>query len=81
MIRYEAVIVSVFGALIGLATGVGFALVVQHAASTDGMEVLAIPVGRLALFVVVAAVIGVVAAIWPARRAARMDVLRAVATE
>ncbi len=81
MIRYEAMIVSVFGALVGLATGVGFALVVQHAASADGMATLAIPVGRLALFVVGAGVVGVGAAIWPARRAARMDVLRAIATE
>jgi putative ABC transport system permease protein len=81
MVRYEAVIISVFGALVGLATGVGFALVVQRAASDEGIEVLSVPVERLALFVAAAAVIGVVAAIWPARRAARMDVLQAIATE
>ncbi|MFI5906721.1 ABC transporter permease [Dactylosporangium sp. NPDC051541] len=81
MIHYEAVIVSVSGALLGLATGVGFALVVQRAAAGDGIEVLSVPVGRLALYVVAAAVIGVLAAIWPARGAARMNVLRAIASE
>lgn len=44
------------------------------------MEVLAVPYGRLAVCVAAAAVIGVVAAAWPARRAARMNVLRAIAT-
>jgi putative ABC transport system permease protein len=81
MVRYEAVIIAVFGALVGLATGVGFALAVQRAAAKEGLEVLSVPVGRLALFVAAAAVIGVLAAIWPARRAARMDVLRAIATD
>jgi putative ABC transport system permease protein len=47
----------------------------------DGIDVLSVPFGQLALCVVAAAVLGVVAAICPARRAARMDVLRAITTE
>lgn len=47
----------------------------------DGIDVLSVPFGQLALYVVAAAVLGVVAAIWPARRAARMDVLCAITTE
>ncbi|MGP4023447.1 ABC transporter permease [Actinomadura sp. 3N407] len=83
MIRYEAVVVSLFGAVLGVGTGVVLGIVLQHvmAEGDGGMEVLAIPYGRLAVCVAAAAVIGVVAAVWPARRAARMNVLRAIATE
>ncbi|SFN50934.1 putative ABC transport system permease protein [Actinomadura madurae] len=83
MIRYEAVAVSLFGALLGVGTGVLLGIVLQHAMAEGdgGMEVLAIPAGRLAVCVAAAALIGVVAAVWPARRAARMDVLQAIATE
>jgi hypothetical protein len=80
MIRYEAVVISVFGALLGLVIGVGFAALVQTFASDDGMEVLSIPVLQLALYVLVAAVIGVLASLWPARHASRMDILRAIET-
>ncbi|TDC45285.1 ABC transporter permease, partial [Actinomadura sp. KC345] len=83
MIRCEAVVVSLYGAVLGVGTGVLLGVVLQHVmAEGDGaMEVLAIPYGRLAVCVAAAAVIGVVAAVWPAHRAARMDVLRAIATE
>ncbi|MGH3244522.1 MAG: ABC transporter permease, partial [Spirillospora sp.] len=83
MIRYEAVVVSLFGAVAGVGTGVVLGIVLQRvmAGGDGGMEVLAIPYGRLAVCVVAAAVIGVVAAVWPARRAARMNVLQAIATE
>ncbi|KAB2349574.1 ABC transporter permease [Actinomadura rudentiformis] len=78
MIRYEAVIISIFGALLGLAIGVVFGVTVQNAMAEDGVTELAVPVGRLLLYVPVAAVIGVLAAVWPARRAARLNVLDAV---
>ncbi|MEU8800940.1 FtsX-like permease family protein [Spirillospora sp. NPDC048819] len=83
MIRYEAVAVSLFGAVLGVGTGVVLGIVLQRvmADGDGGMEVLAIPYGRLAVCVAAAAVIGVVAAVWPARRAARMNVLEAIATE
>ncbi|TDB90245.1 ABC transporter permease [Actinomadura sp. KC216] len=83
MIRYEAVVVSLFGAAAGVGTGVVLGIVLQRvmADGDGGMEVLAIPYGRLAVCVAAAAVIGVVAAVWPARRAARMNVLEAIATE
>ncbi|TDD69168.1 FtsX-like permease family protein [Actinomadura darangshiensis] len=83
MIRYEAVAVSLFGAVLGVGTGVLLGIVLQHvlAGGDGGMEVLAIPYGRLAVCVAAAAAIGVIAAVWPARRAARMNVLQAIATE
>jgi putative ABC transport system permease protein len=47
----------------------------------DGIEVLSIPVAQLAIFVALAGVVGVLAALWPGRRASRLDVLRAITTE
>ncbi|NKZ04505.1 ABC transporter permease [Actinomadura latina] len=83
MIRCEAVAVSLFGAVLGVAAGIVLGIVVQHAMAEGdaGMEVLAIPYLRLAVYVAAGALIGVIAAVWPARRAARMNVLRAIATE
>jgi putative ABC transport system permease protein len=81
MIRYEAVMIAVFGAVLGLGTGVIFGWAFQRAEAGKGLHVLAIPVGRLGLYVLAAVVIGVIAAIWPARRAAKMDILRAISTE
>lgn len=79
MIRWEAIIVAVFGALLGVAVGsfLGWAMV----ASLPDLPVLEFPAGRLVLYVVFAALAGVVAAILPARRASRMDVLAAVTAE
>jgi putative ABC transport system permease protein len=81
MVRYEAVVISVFGGVLGLGTGVIFGVAIQRAMAGDGMAVLAIPAGRLGLYALAAALIGVIAAIWPARRAAKTDILRAIATE
>ena len=80
MVTVEAVIVSVFGALLGIAVGSVFGIALQRALAEQGVTELRFPVGRLVLFVVVAALAGVVAALLPARRAARLDVLQAIAT-
>ncbi len=80
MITVEAVIVSVFGALLGIAVGTVFGITLQRALADDGITELRFPVARLALYVVIAGVAGVVAALLPARRAARLDVLAAVAS-
>ncbi|HEU5023772.1 MAG TPA: ABC transporter permease [Spirillospora sp.] len=81
MVRCEAVVVSLFGAVLGVATGVLLGVVLQRAlaAGDGGMEVLAVPYARLAACVAAAVPIGVTASVWPARRASRMDVLRAAA--
>ncbi|WP_160823442.1 ABC transporter permease [Actinomadura sp. J1-007] len=82
MIRYEAVVISVYGAVLGIGTGLVFGVVLQRAmAGEAGMDALAVPYGRLLLYVAFAALIGVLAAVWPARRAARMEVLHAITTE
>jgi putative ABC transport system permease protein len=81
MIRSEAVIIALFGALVGVSMGtvVGFAL--ASALRNSGVTNVAVPVPSLVAFVVVSAILGLIAATWPARRAARLDVLRAIATE
>ncbi|MDQ4029311.1 MAG: ABC transporter permease, partial [Actinomycetota bacterium] len=81
MIRWEAVIVSVIGALMGLAVGTFFGWALVTALESEGITELVIPGGQLAAYVLIAAVAGIIAALPPARRAARMDVLQAIATE
>jgi len=81
MVRWESVAIAVLGAVLGIVLGVVFGVALQSALSGEGLEVLAIPWGRLAGFVLLAALVGVLAAVWPARRAAKLDVLRAIATE
>ncbi|MCW2715953.1 MAG: hypothetical protein JWN88_3000 [Frankiales bacterium] len=80
MVTVEAVIVAVFGALLGIAVGSVFGVALQRALADDGITELTFPFGRLAIFLGVAALAGVLAALLPARRAARLDVLRAIAT-
>jgi putative ABC transport system permease protein len=81
MVRVEAVIIAVLGAVLGLAVGILFGWALQQALSDLGIDRLAIPVGQLIIMLVVAALIGVVAAIWPARRAAKLDILQAITYE
>jgi putative ABC transport system permease protein len=84
MVRWESVIVATFGVIGGVGLGVflGWALV-EAAGNTPGsvISVFVLPVSRLAIVVVVGAIAGVVAGLRPARRAARLDVLGAIATE
>jgi putative ABC transport system permease protein len=80
MIRYEAVITSVIGAVLGLAIGCVIAVAVAQPLRSDGFT-LSFPVGTLLALLVLAAIAGVVTAIGPARRAAKLDVLTALAYE
>ncbi len=81
MIRIESVVIAVFGALLGIVLGVTFGVALQRSIADQGIEVLSVPWIQLLIFLVVAAGVGVLAALWPARRAARLDVLQAVTTE
>ena len=78
MIRAESVIISVLGAIVGLGVGLLFGLALISYFRTQGIEKLVIPVGSLIAYVVVAGVAGVFAAWFPARRAARLNVLDAI---
>ena len=79
MVRLESVVISVYGAALGLVLGTVFGVSLARALSGQGIEVLVVPGARLAAFLLVGAVIGVLAAVWPARRAARLKVLDAIA--
>ncbi len=81
MIRLESVVIAIFGTLLGLALGVALGSALVTALNDEGIDQLVIPYAQLVLYLVAGALIGVVAAVWPARRAARLDVLRAVTTE
>ena len=81
MVRWEAVIVSVMGALFGVVIGIAFGWALQQALEPEGFSELGIPGGQLVIYVVFAAVLGVVFAIFPARRAARLNVLEAISYE
>ena len=80
LIRYESVITALIGAILGTVLGIVFAALVSRPLADEGFE-LAYPVGTLLVLLVLAALAGVLAAIWPARRAARLDILRALAYE
>ncbi|MEA2192767.1 MAG: putative transport system permease protein [Solirubrobacteraceae bacterium] len=80
IVRLEAVITSLIGALLGLVLGVLFALAISRPLEADGFR-LTFPVGTLLALVAGAALAGMLASLWPARRAARLDVLRALAYE
>ena len=77
VVRYESVITAIIGALLGTVVGVLFAALATAALSGMGLG-FALPAGQLALFLVLAVVVGVVGAALPARRAARVDVLDAM---
>ncbi|MGI9095599.1 MAG: FtsX-like permease family protein, partial [Thermoleophilaceae bacterium] len=80
IIRYEAVITALIGAVLGSALGVLFAVIMSRPLADEGFT-LSIPVGTLILMLILATVAGVIAAIGPARRASRLDVLDALAYE
>jgi putative ABC transport system permease protein len=81
MLQVEAIAIALLGAILGLLIGILFGAAVQHVMREDGLGVLDIPVLQLVIAVLVAAVVGVLAAVWPSRRAAKLDVLRAIASE
>ncbi|MEA2478927.1 MAG: putative transport system permease protein [Thermoleophilaceae bacterium] len=80
MIRHESVVTALIGAVLGTAVGLLLAGLVTAALSDEGLS-FAVPVGSLVAFAAVAGIAGVVAAVFPARRAARLDVLQALQYE
>jgi putative ABC transport system permease protein len=80
MIRHESIVTSLIGAVLGIGVGSFLAFLVTRALDEQGI-VFAVPLRSLATFVVAAIVVGFLAAILPARRAARLNVLRALQYE
>ncbi len=80
MITLESVTIAVLGAVLGLALGLLFGVLLQRVLSED-LTTLGVPFGSLVAFLVIAVIVGVLAAVVPAFRAARLNVLEAIATE
>lgn len=81
VVRHESVLMSALGALTGLLLGTAAGIALSRALVDEGLTRVAVPMGLLATYFVVAVAVGVVAAIGPARRASRVDVLTAVTLE
>lgn len=81
MIRLEAVAIAILGALFGVAMGVIFGVVLQKSLADDGINVLDIPLDQLGIFILVAGLVGILAAVLPARRAAKLNILNAISSE
>lgn len=81
MVRLESIAIAVLGAVLGIASGLLFGVALQRTFSDTGITVLEIPVMQLVIFLAVAAVVGVLAAVFPARRAAKLNILDAIAVE
>jgi putative ABC transport system permease protein len=81
MVTSESVVTALFGAVVGSAVGLALGWVVVTAFSDQGLGTFAVPVSEVAVWLALAALAGVVAAALPARKAARLDVLRAIAYE
>ncbi|MDM7853807.1 ABC transporter permease [Cellulomonas alba] len=80
-ITVESVLTAVFGTAVGLVVGVALASTLPRLYADQGLRTLAVPWGSLGLMLVLAVVVGVLAAAWPAVRAARLPVLEAVSVE
>lgn len=81
MVRWEAVIIAVFGAILGVMLGIFFGWAVLTALRDEGFGAFAIPFGQVGLSLILAGVAGVIAAAWPAWKAARLNILEAIGYE
>jgi putative ABC transport system permease protein len=80
-VRWESVLIAMLGTALGTTIGLSFAWTLVHAMQNKDINTFAVPLHQLGLVVLAAAVAAVVAAALPARRAARLDVLKAIGNE
>ncbi|PSM44135.1 ABC transporter [Streptomyces dioscori] len=82
MVRLESLVISLFGGVLGVGLGVFFGWAAgELAGARMPTYELVLPWDRMAVFLLLAAVVGVLAALWPARRAARLNMLSAIKAE
>lgn len=81
MVTVESVVIALFGALLGLGLGAGLGIAVRELLADDFLTELALPWGTMFAYVVAALVVGLLAALIPAYRANRLDLLKAISYE
>ncbi|WP_062380677.1 ABC transporter permease [Demequina pelophila] len=81
MITIESMVMSVFGTILGMLLGVGLGAALVLALQEFGFDTVTVPWMWMAIYTIAAAVAGILAAIWPAWRASRLDILKAIATD
>jgi putative ABC transport system permease protein len=81
MIRSESVVIAVFGAVIGVVIGTALGVAFSASLKNQGITDIVVPYGSLVVFLILAGLLGLGAASWPGRRAAKLDVLAAIATD
>jgi putative ABC transport system permease protein len=79
-VRWESVIIALLGTILGLIIGVVFAWAMVKALADEGIDKFSVAPAQLLFIVVLAALFGVLAAAWPARRAAKLDVLASISS-
>ncbi len=80
MVRWESVVIAVFGTTLGLATGIAGAWALATSTGSSELAVFTVPAGQMALVLGLGALAGVLAALRPAARAAKLDPLTAIGT-
>jgi putative ABC transport system permease protein len=81
VIRRESVLMSLLGALTGVGLGTLAGVALSRALADEGITTISVPITTLAIYLLVAVAVGLLAALGPARRASRVDVLKAITTE
>lgn len=79
-VRWESVITSMFGAVVGVALGIVMGVVLMAVLADNGVEAFRLPIKSTIVILVMSFVIGVIAAIYPARRATKIEIMQAIAT-
>lgn len=79
MITLEAVQISIFGAAMGILIGLGLGGAFLTVLADEGLDIISVPTGQLVGILLASAVVGVIAALWPAQRAAKTPPLDAIA--
>jgi putative ABC transport system permease protein len=79
-IRWEAIVTALLGAIMGTALGLALGWIVVRALRPQGLTVFSVSGFSIATFAIVSIIFAVIAAWWPARRAAKSDILQAIAT-
>lgn len=79
-VRWEAIVTALLGAIMGTVLGLAVGWIVVHALRPQGLTVFSVSAPSIAVFAIVSVIFAVVAAWWPARRAAKSDILQAIAT-